>query len=222
MSGAVQQFRLDAEHSQLRLAVLGGFIAATVIGYAVLAAVLPSDGLNILAILGALFIGYVVSFALERFLKGRWHSGRTVELHPDGTIRLLKNNAVEQEIAPSEGVNVLMWRFEITKRARVPKGWSMVACAVETAGSYIALYTFVAPKDMPDFDPTGTYKLLKAKKKDNASGNELRSDLRLAGEERRLNEAETARWMTGAEMNREDFAAFTTWVQRHYAEYLPV
>ncbi len=222
MSSAVQQFRLDAEHSQLRLAVLGGFIAAAVIGYAVLTAVLPSDGLNILAILGALFIGYMVSFALERLLKGRWHSGRTVELLPDGTMRLLKNGAVEQEIAPSEGVNVLMWRFEITKRARVPKGWSMVACAVEAAGSYIALYTFVSPKDMAECDPTGAYKLLKAKKKDPSSRNDLRGDLRLAGEERRLNEAETARWMTGAEMTREDFFAFTAWVRHHYAEHLPV
>lgn len=220
MSDAVQQFRLDAEHSQLRLAVLGGFVAATAVGYVVLAALLPSDGLNILAVLGALFVGYVVSFAMERLLKGRWHSGRTLELLTDGRIRLLKNSAVEQEIAPSDDVNVLMWRFEITKRARVPKGWSMAACAVETAGSYIAMYTFVSPKDMPEFDPTGAYKLLKAKKKESASGNELRTDLRLAGEERRLNEAETARWMTGAEMSRDDFSAFTAWVKNHYAEYL--
>jgi hypothetical protein len=222
MSGAVQQFRLDAEHGQLRLAVLGGFIAAAALGYAVLAAILPSDGLNIMALLGALFIGYAASLAMERLLKGRWHSGRVVELLPDGTIRLLKKGAVEQEIAPSEGVNVLMWRFEITKRARVPKGWSMAACAVETAGRYIALYTFVSPKEMPNFDPTGAYKLLKANKKENRASRELRGDLRLAGEERRLHEAETARWMTGAEMSREDFSAFVAWVRRHYAEYLSV
>jgi hypothetical protein len=222
-----QVFRLDPEHAPLRLAVLLCFFGAAALGYVVLTALIPSSGINVIALLGALFIGYVVTNLAERLLKGRWHSGRAVEIAPDGTIRLTKNGALESEMHPNRETNVLMWRFEISKRAQVPKGWSMVACALEHDGQYLALYTFMPPDHVATFDPKSEFRLLKGKKErpqTSSPVNPLRDapDLRLAGEERRLNEAETARWLGGGEMGRDNFESVVAWVRQHYAEWITV
>lgn len=220
-TGALR-LRLDAEHSTLRLAVLLSFIGATAAGFIIVSAVLPSAGLNLLALIGALFIGYAVSLVLERLLKGRWHSGREVELTDDGTIRLLKGGAPEREIERAEGVNVLFWRFEISKRARMPRGWSMMALALERDGEHIALYTFMSPSQVNEFEWQENFKTLTSRKSQAAAAaNPLRDDLRRAGEERRLYDAEQARWMGGGELNRADFLALLDWVRKEYADWMP-
>jgi hypothetical protein len=219
MINSTTLYRLDPEHSSLRLTVLVSFIAACIVCYVVLNTIIRSEGLNLLAFLGAFFGGYVISFILERALKGRWHSGRVLEVSDDGSIRLSKHGTLEQEMRPGADVTPLQWRFEIAKRARVPKGWSMMALALERDGEYLAVYTFMSPDQVMLFDPSGQFKRLQGKKEQpHPIANPLRDDLRLAGEERRLTAAETARWLGGAEMSRADFEALIAWTRRHYAE----
>ena len=50
----------------------------------------------------------------------------------------------------------------------------------------------------------------------------MREDLRLAGEQRRLRDAENHRWMFGAEMTPPDFITYLTRLNTQFPEWMPV
>jgi hypothetical protein len=215
-------FRVDAEHGALRLSILVAFGIAWAIAFLIISALVPGQGLNLLAILLSFVAAYIVSLFLERTLKGRWHSGRAVEIDAQG-VRLTEKGVTQEEMRADQEVKVLLWRFDINKRARVPKGWSMLACALEEDERYLPIYTFMSPSVLEEFEHRDRFKRLASKKDKPAATQSLREDasstLRLAGEQRRLAAAEQHRWMHGAEMSSDDFKAYLSLISNLHVEW---
>lgn len=203
---------VDPEHAALRLSVVGILILSCIGGIIIFGALIPGEGLNLLAgILGfAAAVG--VTWFSERMLKQRWPSGRTVAIHEE-TIQLSGKRGVQQEIDGSKHVNTHFWRFKIKRGSRM-KGWFVIACALEQDGNYLAVYTFVSPDVANAPNITNRYKaLLPTKESD--------KDLRLAGEQRRLRMAEGHRWERGAEMSQPDFERFLARLERQFPRWMP-
>lgn len=195
---------VDPEHTGLRLAVTGAFFGVSAAVSIALIVLLPRD-LCAAYVLVGLAAGYGGALLVERQLRGRWHSGRTVELDPAG-VRLLAKGSVERSAAVGLDTDVLCWRFEIrNRRGMIPKGWYLLACALRQQDKIIAVYTFMSPQTFDALPSRDRFKLLQGRER----GRNTADDMRLAGEQKRLYEAETQRWREGAEMPADQFIAYT-------------
>jgi hypothetical protein len=207
---STRTFNVDAEHSRLRLVVVLVFAVGAVAGYLLISAIVPSTGLNLIAALGAFVIAYAVSAVFEQALKRRWPSGRSIEVDAQG-VRLIQNGTVQQNVTADASAQKLLWRFQTKRRSRVPKGWHLLAAALEQNTGSVSVYTLVSPDQFKKLENADRFKVLKAKAESasNTSANARgRDDLLLAGEQRRLLAAENQRWQTGAEMTLDDFLAY--------------
>lgn len=204
----------------MRLAVVLTFIAVWMVSFVIFSMVIPNVGLSLLAVLIGFGVAYAVTALLERFLKTRWPSGRFVQVDRDG-VKLQKKATLQQEMLSEDPVLTLFWSFKISKRARVPKGWSMLACALEHEGQYLTAYTFMSPAQVEGYEMATQFKKLIAKRK-GKSEDDAREDLRVAGEQRRLRDAENNRWMFGAEMTPPDFMTYITRIKTQFPEWMPV
>lgn len=214
------EFAVDPEHSALRFSVVGLFVLVWIITYFVTNLVLPTEGLNLIAVIASFIITAVLMQQVERILKARWPSGRKL-IATTEHIRLQNAGDIQQEIMPDQQVNVMLWRFKINKRSRIPKGWYVIACALEQEDIYLPFYTFVSPEDMEQFNSSGSFKQLINKKQMDHETTSGQMDMRLAGEQRRLHTAETARWMHGAEMRSEDFQQLLGYLQTQFPGWMP-
>ncbi len=206
---------LDKEHAALRLTIILSFIASWVILFFVLSRVIADAGFDLLAVIIAFAGAYLFTALLERYLKGRWQSGRVIEVDADG-IRMKRKGTLEGEILSEDPASILLWRFTVTKRARVPKGHSVFACAVYFEDTFLPVYTFLSPKQVETFEATDRFSKLASSKP--VAGE--REDLRLAGEQRRLREAENHRWSQGGEMSADDFLTFYARLKAQYSAWL--
>jgi hypothetical protein len=93
----------------------------------------------------------------------------------------------------------------------------MVACALEQDETYMPVYTFLSPEQFDSLGAPGQFVMLQSKKERQRQG----ADMRLAGEQRRLHTAESARWMSGAEMTHEDFMSFIRHLQERFPQWMP-
>ncbi len=207
--------QLDKEHSALRATEIVVFIASGVILFLVLSSVITDAGFDLLAVFLAFAGAAGLTAVTERFLKGRWTSGRVVEVDADG-VRLKRKDTVEGEILSEDPAQVALWRFTVNKRARVPKGHSVFACAIYFEDTYVPVYTFFSPKQVEAFEAADRFAKLASSK---AAAGE-REDLRLAGEQRRLREAENHRWSHGGEMSADDFLTYYARLKAQYPEWL--
>jgi hypothetical protein len=211
-------FHVDAEHGALRFSVVVSFVLLWIVLFAILNSIIPGEGVNILAIIIAFALTALLTQHIEKILKGRWPSGRAVQIDND-RIQIVKGDKVQNDIDANQRVNVLLWRFQINRRSRVPKGWFMVACALEQDNLYLPVYTFMSLKDLENIkNSTGHFTLLQSQKEAQKQGN---ANMRVAGEQRRLHTAESARWMEGAEMTQADFMAFIRQLQEQYPQWMP-
>jgi hypothetical protein len=204
---------VDPEHGGLRFAIVGVFILTGVGAYLLLSVVFPqADGLNLIAFGGALAAAALLTQVADAAFKRRWPSGRTVQISGDH-IQFALRDKIQREIDGSQHVNVLLWRFEITKRTRIPKGWYMVALALQQDDLYLPVYTFVSPDDFDKLVYSKQYVKLQKQPDD--------SDMRLAGQQRRLRIAEEARWIEGGEMSKEDYEAYIARLRRQFPAWMP-
>lgn len=207
---------VDPEHSGLRLAVVGVFGISAVILYFVTTRIIPQlSGINIIAAVVALAGATVLTQVIDRLFKQRWPSGRSLRIVED-KVQLVQRDSVQREIDGDQHVNVLMWRFTIAKRTRIPKGWYMVAIALSQDDLYLPVYTFVSPADFDTLPLHKHYMSLQARKKNEAQ------DLKLAGQQRRLRTAEDARWAEGAEMSKADYERYITRLSQQFPQWLPL
>jgi hypothetical protein len=211
---------VDSEHGALRLVVILTFIIVWIAGFVVVSLLIPNNGLSLLAILIGFGAAYGITTLVERFLKQRWPSGRAVQVDRNG-VKLLHKGALQREMMSEDPVNTLLWTFKIAKRARVPKGWSMLGCALEYENVYLTVYTFMPPTQVETLDMAQQFKKLISQRKGQGQA-EMREDLRVAGEQRRLRDAETNRWMEGAEMTPSDFIAYVNRIKAQFPEWMPL
>lgn len=211
-------FNVDQEHGGLRFAVLMTFLVTWIFTFVVVSILLSADGPALLGVLLGFAAAYGVTFVVERWLKRRWSSGRSVRVDNMG-VQVLDHGNVKASVLSEDPVIVHRWRFTIAKRARIPKGWSMLACALEYEGQYLSVYTFMKPDVVDAYKDLGTFTKLEPKKRRTLNDDD-REDLHLAGEQRRIREAESARWMSGVEMTSEDFTTYIDTLTARYPEWM--
>ncbi|MCC6802778.1 MAG: hypothetical protein IT319_07835 [Anaerolineae bacterium] len=211
---------VDTEHGGIRLVVILTFIGIWAVSFFIINALIRSEGIGVLAIFLGFPVAYGITALLERFLKKRWPSGRYVEIDRN-SIRLKKRGVLQAEVLSEDPATTLLWTFKISKRARVPKGWSMLACAIQHENESLSIYTFMSPAQVESFDMASQFKKLVAPRK-GKDNEDMREDLRLAGEQRRLRDAENHRWMFGAEMTPTDFMNYLSRLNTQFSEWMPV
>lgn len=205
---------VDPEHGGLRFAVVAIFIIFAMILYVVVSVVLPQTaGINIIGVIVGLAGSAMMIQVLDARIKSRWPSGRYLEITDDKIYLRLKDKR-QNTIETNQHVNVLMWRFEVTRRTRVKKGWYVVALDLVQEDKHLPVYTFVSPEDFETLPYSKHYYLLQAKK-----GTE--TDMRKAGQERRLHDAEMYRWNEGAELSQADYAQYVAYLKEHFPQWMP-
>ncbi|MEQ8673442.1 MAG: hypothetical protein RLP44_27090 [Aggregatilineales bacterium] len=207
------QFPIDPEPFNLRLTMIGILILTTIIGYFIITVVMNTSGFNLIAIFGAIVFGAVTLQLLEKPLKARWPRTRFLTVNQNA-ITVNHGENLFREIDPRQQVNVFKWYFTVEKRSRVPKGWHVVACALEQDEIYLPVYALIDPTT---FEPLrNNFTQLQSKKRTPAN-----NDLRLAGQQRRLHVAESARGLDGSEMSIEDFNAFLSELETQFPRWMP-
>ncbi len=208
-------FPVDPEHAALRLTVIAAFFVVLTLVYLIISVVFPQQGINVVGIVIGLGVASVTVQVIDATFKRRWPSGRTLEIDAQG-VRLALRGETQIEVTPTESAQALMWHFEIRRRARAPKGWYVVAIALHQGEKYLAVYTFMSPKDFHAMPLSEKYTLL-SKDKPRA---ESTNDFRAAGHERRLWNAENARWSSGAEIDKAHFNAYVSALRDRYPQWL--
>ncbi len=207
---------VDPEHIGLRITIVGVFVFAAIIIYLLTNALVPqAEGANFIAIIAGLGGAAAVTQIVDRVFKQRWPSGRFLRIDGD-QLYLVLRGAPHQQIDGAQHVNVLLWRFEVTRRTRVPKGWYMVAIALHQEDTYLPLYTFIAPEQFAGLRFRDQYVKLSPKKEGE------NQDLRLAGQQRRLRIAEDARWAEGAELTPEHYNRLIDRLCQQFGQWMPV
>ena len=209
---------VDKEHGGIRLVVIIVFVGTWIAGFFLVNMLLSGTGISLLSIIIAFGIAYGASAGLEAILKRRWPSGRVVQVEHDG-VKLIKKGTLQKEMMSEDPVSVILWSFTVSKRARVPKGWSMLGCALEYEGEYLAVYGFLSPAQVEAFELAPNFKKLVGKRKQ-ADVPGVRDDLRIAGEQRRLRDAEAHRWIEGAEMQADDLITYVKRIQSQFPEWM--
>lgn len=212
---AENRFLLDPEHAGLRAAMLLGFLLVWLLVFLLGRALLQIEGAVIISIGAGFAAATLLSQRMERWLKPRWPSGRSVALE-GRRIRLLRRGQEQEALDLEQEINVLTWCFRINRRSRVPKGWFMVACALEQDERHIPVYAFMPPEEFEQLQRSGLFTQLQGRRQRRDSG-----DLRLAGEQKRLHGAEQIRWLQGGEMARDEFRAYLRFLHRRFPEWMP-
>jgi hypothetical protein len=209
---------VDPEPSGLRMALVGIFLLATIVAYVLSTRFATTGVCNPLGLFIALGAGGAVMYLAEKWLKPRWKTSRFVHLTAT-SLRVLSKGKPSRVIDPTMQVNVLMWHFQIKRRTRVPKGWYVVALALEQDEDYLPVYTLLSPESFADLSGSDQFTKLSSRKE--LSQLQDNSNLRKAGFQRRLHTAEFARGVEGAEMVPEDFETYLNWLQTHCSNWMP-
>lgn len=207
---------VDPYPSAIQLIAFFGFIAGFAGTYVLLSTLFSLGVCNVVGLIGGLFAGSIIAYGLEQYLRGTMRSHRALEVSTDA-IALTHRGEVERSIDPSQHINVLMWRFVTKRRSRVPKGWHVLSMSLEQEDLYIPVYTLVDPDVFEDFDQKDRFSELTGSRRDLQveEGN-----LRLAGRQRRLLTAETARGIDGVEMALEDFQQLISHLQARFPAWM--
>lgn len=208
------EFAVDSEHSGVRMLGCFTFLFGAVISFLALNTLVPNGGL--ITIGAAIAIAVGLTYAADFFSKKYWPSNRTIQFLGD-IVQLTQSNKVQGEIDAGRNVNILMWHFEARRHPRVPKGWYVVANALEQDGEYITTYSIVSPAD---FDSLPLSRLSARYQRKKGKKDEVR-DLRKAGNMRRIEQAEFYRGEFGAEMSAEDYSSYLEYLADTYTSWMP-
>ena len=209
------EFAVDSEHSGARMLGCFTFLFGAVISFLLINTIFPNGGL--IAIAAAIAIAVGLTYAADYFSKRYWPSNRALQFLGD-IIQLTQANQVQGEIDAGHNVNILLWHFEARRHPRVPKGWYVVANALEQDGEFITTYSIVSPADfeaLPLSRLSTRYQRKKKGKKGDAR------DLRKAGNIRRIEQAEFYRGEFGAEMSPEDYHSYLEYLADTYTSWMP-
>ena len=211
------QLQVDREHSGLRLGMVGLFLAILVIVFIITNALVSSEGFNILAGLVAFGVAAIFTRLADPLMKRWWPSKRSLQMDSNGA-RLMLDDKVQAVIHAEATANVHYWRFKIPRRGRMPRGWYVVACALQQDDAYLPLYTFASPAQTENLNKIKPFTDLHSEKNNKAASAKGES-LRLAGEQRRLRLAEEHRWQNGGELTVDDFETFIKQLNEQYVQW---
>ena len=209
------EFAVDSEHSGVRMVGCLTFLLGTIASFMILNTLFPNGGLIVIG--AALAIAVGLTYVVDYMTKMYWPSNRQLQFVGD-LIQLTKAGKIQSDIDAEQNVNLLMWHFEARRHPRVPKGWYVVANALEQDGEYIATYSIVSPADFDSLPLSRLSTVFQRKKKGNKD--EAR-DLRKAGNIRRLEQAEFHRGEFGAEMSPEEYHAYLDYLSETYTSWMP-
>lgn len=210
-------FPVDPEPVSMRLTLMFLFLVFVAITYVIVDLIIPGAGINFIAFAIALLVGGFAMQMSETYLKKQWKPTRFIDVTPE-KLSLRKKTRLQSELDPAQPVNVLTWNFKINRRTHVPKGWHVMALALEQNGAYMPVYTLVSPDDFPQMNSSGLFVTLEKTKTDD---DDKRVDMRAAGVQRRLHAAEGARVYEGAEMTQESFRAYVNRLEVMFPEWMP-
>lgn len=209
----LRRYPLDVEHLGIRIMVPLLAFVALVLGWWLIPLILETLGLRA-TLVGFLQLPLIIAAAIggaylaDRFLKGRWLSGRELRLD-DRQLVMQEKDGTQQTIAWDERVNVLAWRFTVSRRGRVPKGHVCLALQFLQDEQQVTVYAFVDPKQVDTLPDADAFTPLAGR----ATLKDERLSLRVAGQQRRLLQAEDVRWQSGGELTAEDFVDLWTRLQ---------
>ncbi len=209
----MRRFPVDIEHLGIRISVPVIALVALVLTWVLAPQILEALGLSD-TIIGLMQLPLVLAagvggaYLTDRLLKGRWLSGREI-LADDQYLILREKNGVEKTIDFQERVNALAWRFTVNRRGRVPKGHLCLAFQLIQNEQEVTVYTFIAPTKVDALENADHFTPLASRK---TLGDD-RLNMKVAGLQRRLLQAEDSRWEHGAELTTEAFAELWTLLQ---------
>ena len=200
---AEHSYRVDPNHSSLRLVVIISMAVALLLGLFGAPALLRGLGVQGAGLLLGAIIGIVLAALAatvsERILRGRWPSGRTLVVSDEAITLHEKTDSVT--LRWDEGINVWAWTFAIAgRRSWVPRGWLCVAMRLMHGDDAITPYAFMPPQRARELEGWNAFvELIPRKEADGLDPALLASQEHLRG-------AEEERWWIGAEMEPDDFA----------------
>ena len=206
MSVGLRRYPLDVEHLGIRIAVPLLALVALLLAWWLVPMLLEALGLRS-TLVGFLQLPLIVGAAIggaylgDRLLKGRWLSGRELRLD-DASLVMQEKDGTQKHIAFDERVNVLAWRFTVARRGRVPKGYVCLALQFLQDEQLVTFYSFVNPKQVDSLPNVEAFTPLAGR----STLKDERLNMRVAGQQRRLLQAEDERWRQGGELTPDDFA----------------
>lgn len=210
-------YRVDPNHSGLRLAVMGSVGAGFLLGVIGGPLIFINLGLADFAVLAGIVAGVSLSASFawlaEHELRAIWPSGREIVVAEDA-ITLRHNRAEEKSmIRWAEPVDVLAWKFVVMgRRAWVKKGWYMVSVRLAQDDAVIIPYTFMSPEDVSTLPCAEAFLELIPRRDQDAYPARF-------GAQEPLREADGERWEIGAEMAPEDFRELLAALVPHVDEW---
>ena len=211
---------VDPEPTSLRLIVLVSFLVGLVLGVWLSDIAFRWGTCSMLGFGAGIATGVVLMLITEKLLKPVWKSNRWVRVTQD-EIAFLQGEKVKRGINPSQQVNVTQWRFTIKRRSRAEKGWYMVGIALEQDDVYLPIYTLMSPERFEAMPTAGQYEELTIRREDVLKKSAKGDDIKLAGVQRQLYIAETARGIDGVEMLPDDFDILLRWLQDRFYRWMP-
>lgn len=207
---------VDASHSGIQAATLLTMFGVGIVSFILLLLLIPN--LTIIAAIGAIIIGLAAAYIVEHLLKRIWPSGRVLHANPESIV-LRKHDAIQQQLNPQQHINVHTWRIKIKRsNPHAQKGWFLLGMALEQDGDYLTVYSFTPPDDFEDLPLAERFTLLE--KNPPKQRNHSNSGMRLAGEQRRLYEAEVNRGFSGAQMELPEFLTTITYLQDQFPHWM--
>lgn len=216
-AGDQHRFQVDLYPTTIQFVAFIGFIVGSIGGYFILTPLFGLGTCSPFGIVGGVIIGGGAAYLMERGLKRVWTSRRYVRVRPY-EIAFEFNGQVERSVHADQHVNVILWCFAVKRRTRVPKGHYVVSLALEQNDIYLPIYTVMPPDDFKDMNSYGLFTELSGSREDLVINE---GDYRLAGQQRRLMTAETARTIDGVEMPAADFQRFIKHLQEQFPSWMP-
>lgn len=209
---------VDPEHGGIRAVGCLTFFLTSGAAFMVLGVVLAQAAL--LNVLLALLVGAFIAYLVDQWLKGHWPSGRRL-LVDDTTVQVMQRDKVELSVDPQRQVNVLPWRFTVRRNGRVKKGWYVIALGLEQDDMLLPVYTFAPPERFETLPLADHFTALQREDKKEANVTGSARELKAAGQQRRLHEAEKARGILGAEVTIDQFETYLRTLQAKFPQWMP-
>lgn len=210
-------FPVDPEHSGIRVVGCFTFFLFSGAAFLLYSKLLPDAALVnlLLALLSGAFIAYVADAAMKR----SWPSGRRLVI--DGNaIQVMQHNKIEMRVDAERQVNIMPWRFTVRRNGRARKGWYVIALGLEQDEMLLPVYTFAPPERFEALPLADHFTALQRDDKKEVATGSAR-ELKAAGQQRRLHEAEKARSVIGAEVTVEQFESYVRALQEKFPHWMP-